>query len=184
MQITALAKRARAEQGNQNGTIRGMGQAGIVITGTGAYVEKVTVNSSGGAGFVVAGSVVDSAATLNGSFGILAITVRGSFATDNHGNGIVLDGSGGVAIGDIASFNGGNGIQSPNGTVTSSTMVRNTGFGISAALQLRVRRVVPDGRWMVAGGRRNRGDAVSGTHDERRPSQGIRHRTIALESGS
>ncbi len=73
-----------------NGTIRGMGQTGIVITGTGAYVEKVTVNSSGGAGFVVAGSVVDSAATLNGSFGILAITVRGSFATDNHGNGIVL----------------------------------------------------------------------------------------------
>ncbi len=115
-----------------NGTIRGIGQTGIVITGTGAYVEKLTVNSSGGNGFVVAGSVVNSAATLNGGFGILAITVLSSFATDNHGNGIVLDGSGGVAIGDIASFNGGNGIQSPNGTVTSSTMVRNTGFGISA----------------------------------------------------
>jgi hypothetical protein len=115
-----------------NGTIRGIGQTGIVITGTGAYVEKLTVNSSGGNGFVVAGSVVNSSAILNGGFGILAITVLSSFATDNHGNGIVLDGSGGVAIGDIASFNGGNGIQSPNGTVTSSTMVRNTGFGISA----------------------------------------------------
>lgn len=115
-----------------NGTIQGIGQTGIVITGTGAYVEKVTVTSSGGAGFVVAGSVVESAAILNGSFGVLAITVRGSVATDNHGNGIVLDGSGGIAIGDIASFNGGNGIQSPNGTVTSSTMVRNVGFGISA----------------------------------------------------
>ncbi len=115
-----------------NGTIRGIGSTGIVITGTGAYVEKVTVNSCGGSGFVVAGSVVESAATLNGSFGFLAITVRGSVATDNHGNGIILDGSGGIAIGDIASFNGGNGIQSPNGTVTSSTMVRNVGFGISA----------------------------------------------------
>jgi hypothetical protein len=115
-----------------NGTVRGMGSTGIQVTGTGAVVERVTAHSNAGGGFLVAGSVIESVATLNGTFGIFAITVRDCIATDNHDNGIVLDGSGGTAYGDIASFNGGFGIQSPNGTVTNSTTVRNTSFGISA----------------------------------------------------
>jgi hypothetical protein len=115
-----------------NGTVRGMGSTGIQVTGTGAVIEKVTAHSNAGGGFLVAGSVIEGVATLNGSFGIFAITVRDCIATDNHDNGIILDGSGGTAYGDIASFNGGFGIQSPNGTVTNSTIVRNTLFGITA----------------------------------------------------
>jgi parallel beta-helix repeat protein len=115
-----------------NGTVRGMGSAGIFITGQGALVEKVTADSNGGFGFLVAGSVIESAATRNGSAGIFAIIVRDCIATDNHTQGIQLDASGGTATGNIASFNGDNGISAPNGTVTSNTAVRNVSFGISA----------------------------------------------------
>jgi hypothetical protein len=115
-----------------NGKVRGVGATGILITGIGAFVQNVVADSNAGAGMVVAGSVIESATTLNGSFGVLAIVVRDSIATDNHGNGIVLDGSGGVGTGNIASFNGTNGILAPNGTVAHNTVVRNASFGISA----------------------------------------------------
>jgi hypothetical protein len=109
-----------------------MGSTGIQVIGTGAVIERGTAHSNAGGGFLVAGSVIESVATSNGTFGIFAITVRDCIATDNHDNGIVLDGSGGTAYGDIASFNGGFGIQSPKDG-TNSTTVRNTSFGISAA---------------------------------------------------
>jgi hypothetical protein len=109
-----------------------MGGAGIVMIGAGSSVERMVVDSNAGAGMVVAGTVVDSAATLNGSFGILAVVVRGCNVTDNHNEGIVLDASGAVANGNIASFNGSHGILAPNGTVTGNTMVRNVRFGVSA----------------------------------------------------
>ena len=80
------------------------------MTGAGSIVEKVIPDSNGGGGFLVAGSVFQSTATRNGSFGIFAITVRDCTATDNHNNGVQLDGFGGVSIGNIASFNGGQGI--------------------------------------------------------------------------
>jgi hypothetical protein len=135
--IGIQADNGPAETGPQgvrilNGTVRGMGATGIFMTGPGSYVEKIAANSNAGGGFLVAGSVIQSSAVRNGSFGIFAITVRDSLATDNHGDGIQLDASGGVAIGDIASFNGRNGISAPNGTVIGSTMVRNVSFGISA----------------------------------------------------
>ncbi len=114
-----------------NGTVRGMGSTGILITGLGGSIERVVADSNAGGGLLVAGSVIESAATRNGSFGILAIIVRDSFATDNHNDGIVLDGSGGVGAGNIASFNGGRGMSVPNGTATGNTMVRNAGFGLS-----------------------------------------------------
>jgi len=115
-----------------NGAVRGVGATGVLMTGLGSSVENVRVESVSGAGFVVAGRVTDSSAIRNGSFGILAVTVRTCTATDNHGEGILLDGSGGVADGNIASFNGSHGIRAPNGTVTGNTAVRNVLFGISA----------------------------------------------------
>jgi hypothetical protein len=116
-----------------NGTVRGMGATGIFITGQGSLIERVTADSNGGGGFLVAGSVIECTATRNGSnFGIFAIVVRDSLATDNHGVGIQLDASGGVANGNIASFNGDHGISAPNGTVINNTAVRNVSFGISA----------------------------------------------------
>lgn len=115
-----------------NGTVRGMGSTGIVITGQGGLIEKVVADSNAGGGFVVAGSVIESVATRNGTFGILAIIVRDCLATDNHNAGIQLDGSGGVGTGNIASFNGSVGMSVPNGTATGNTMVRNVSFGLSA----------------------------------------------------
>ena len=115
-----------------NGTVRGMGSTGIFITGLGGLIERVTADSNAGGGLLIAGSVIESTATRNGTFGIFAIIVRDSFATDNHEVGIQLDSSGGVATGDIASFNGTDGISAPNGTVTSNTTVRNNSFGITA----------------------------------------------------
>jgi hypothetical protein len=118
-----------------NGTVRGMGSTGIFITGVGSQIERVTADSNAGGGFLVAGSVIESTATRNGTFGIFAVIVRDSFATDNHDIGIQLDGSGGVGTGNVASFNGSHGISSPNATVTANTAVRNVGFGISAVCQ-------------------------------------------------
>ncbi len=115
-----------------NGTVRGMGSTGILITGAGALIERVTADSNGGGGFLIAGSVIESTATRNGTFGIFATIVRDSYVTDNHNDGIELDAIGGVATGNIASFNGGNGITDPNGSVSNNTAVRNVSFGISA----------------------------------------------------
>jgi len=115
-----------------NGTVRGMGNFGLVLIGPGDLVERVTADSNSGGGMIVAGSAIESAGTLNGGFGILAITVRDCITTDNKREGILLDGSGGVATGNIASFNGTQGIRAPNGTVIGNTTVRNAGFGISA----------------------------------------------------
>ena len=115
-----------------NGTVRGMGNIGIFITGSGGSVVGVRADSNAGGGMLVNGSVSDSAATLNGGFGIFAIMVRGSYMSDNHGVGLQLDGSGGVAEDNISSFNGSHGISAPNGTVVNNTFVRNVEFGISA----------------------------------------------------
>ena len=115
-----------------NGTVRGMGNLGIFITGLGSSVENVRADTNAGGGILAAGTVNNSAATLNGSFGIFAITVRGSYMSDNHDVGLQLDGSGGVASDNIASFNGSHGISAPNGTVTNNTTVRNVQFEISA----------------------------------------------------
>jgi hypothetical protein len=114
-----------------NGSVRGMGSQGILMTGDGSFVERVNADSNAGGGIIVAGTVIQSAATHNGAFGILAITVRDCTAVLNAGDGIILDGSGGVGTGNIASFNGGRGMSVPNGVATGNTMVRNTSFGIS-----------------------------------------------------
>jgi hypothetical protein len=114
-----------------NGSVRGMSQTGILMTGDGSFVERVTADGNARGGMVVAGTVIESAGSQNGAFGIFAITVRDCTSVQNLGDGIVLDGSGGVGTGNISSFNGGRGMLVPNGTATGNTVVRNNSFGIS-----------------------------------------------------
>ena len=111
-----------------------MGATGIVLTGIGSSVEKVVASQNASGGLLVAGRVINSSAVFNGTFGVFAITVLDSTATDNHTVGIQLDGSGGVAIGNIASFNGTFGISIPNGSAFNNTVVRNGSFGVTHGL--------------------------------------------------
>jgi len=115
-----------------NGSVRGMGSHGIFLTGDGSLVQKVSSEGNAGSGMIVAGSVVDSSVIGNGQTGILAIIVRDSEAASNTGDGIVLDGRGGVSIGDVSSINGGRGIVAQNASVTGSTMTLNKGVGLFA----------------------------------------------------
>ena len=115
-----------------NGSVRGMGLLGIQAGGSGSSVEKVTVDSNAGGGMSVSGPVSQSAALQNGSFGIIASTVRDSSALQNAGDGIILDISGGVATGNISSLNGGFGIAVQLGTATANTLFLNHDSGISA----------------------------------------------------
>jgi hypothetical protein len=115
-----------------NGTIHGMSKHGILLTGDGSYVEKVSAELNTGTGLVVAGTVIDSSATSNGQSGVLALIVRETTAVTNVLDGIILDGRGGVGIGDFANFNGGRGFVPQNGSLIDSTATRNTGFGVAA----------------------------------------------------
>jgi hypothetical protein len=114
-----------------NGSIRGMGQ-GIQMMGDGSFVERINTDSNSGGGMSVSGTVIQSAATHNGSFGIIATTVRDSTVLQNLGDGIILDVGGGVASGNVSSFNGGFGIYVPYGTATGNTLFLNKSTGISA----------------------------------------------------
>jgi hypothetical protein len=116
-----------------NGSVRGMGLMGILLNGAGSFVERVTVDSNAGGGMSVSGTVVQSAATQNGSFGILADTVRDSTSRQNAGDGIILGINGGVATANVSSFNGGLGLGVQLGTATGNTLFLNQGAGISAS---------------------------------------------------
>ncbi len=116
----------------ENGSVRGMGNFGIWLTGDGSFVSRVTADRNAGGGMHIAGSVVESAAIENGSFGIYALSVRDSSALQNAGDGILLDANGAVAAGNVSSFNGGYGIFVPFGTATGNTTFLNKSFGISA----------------------------------------------------
>lgn len=114
-----------------NGTVRGMGGYGIFLQGDGSSVDHVVATDNANGGFLVNGRVSDSAAVNNGNVGIFTIIVLNSLANENHGTGIQVDASGGVAIGDVASFNGGLGMSLPNGSAFNNTIVRNGSFGIT-----------------------------------------------------
>ena len=114
-----------------NGSVRGMGLMGIWMTGDGSFVSRVNVDSNAGGGMSVAGSVIESAASHNGSFGIIGITVRDSTAVQNLGDGIILA-TGGVATGNSSSSNGGYGLYVQFGTATGNALFVNKSFGISA----------------------------------------------------
>jgi hypothetical protein len=114
----------------QNGTVRGMGGHGIRMLGNGTMVERVHAVSNGGPGIVVGeGSVIDSFASLNGqSTGIIAAIVRGSIASNNV-FGIFIR-PGGVAIGNVASFNAAGGISVNQATAANNTANNNGDYGI------------------------------------------------------
>jgi hypothetical protein len=96
-----------------NGSVRGMGSYGIVLTGDGGYVEKVHVRWTGGSGIVV----------VNG-------TVIGNTAYSNFNNG--LDITAGTVTGNIARYNHGSGIDSGGLTLISgNTALDNAVYGIS-----------------------------------------------------
>jgi hypothetical protein len=114
-----------------NGSVHGMGLTGVQMTGSGGSVEKVTAYSNAGGGIAAAGKVIESESTQNGSFGILARTVRDCTSSQNAGDGIILNGEGGVATGNASSFNGGFGIVAPYGVVTGNSLFLNK-LGISA----------------------------------------------------
>jgi hypothetical protein len=116
-----------------NGSVRGMGLLGIQLNGSGSFVERVTVESNAGGGMSVAGAVVQCAATQNGSFGILASTVRDSTAMQNVEDGIILGINGGVATGNVSSLNGGYGVVVQFGTATANTLFLNQAGGIQAS---------------------------------------------------
>jgi hypothetical protein len=93
-----------------NGTVRGMGDDGIV--GGKAYrVEDVHVISNGGDGIV-------------GGYGI----VKENTATLNGGNGII---AGGVITGNTVLDNGQDGISAAEGLVLGNTAIDNAGFGLN-----------------------------------------------------
>ena len=116
----------------RNGTVRGMGRFGIWLSGNGSFVEKVTADSNADGGLNVAGTVIESAATQNGAFGIIALSVRDSTAFQNAGDGVILEANGGVATGNVSSQNVGSGIIVQGGTATGNTVFLNQGAGITA----------------------------------------------------
>lgn len=117
----------------RNGTVRGMGNSGILHTGgTGHVVKHVHVESNGNSGmFLQGGTVSHNTALLNGLVGIELGhgEVNNNTASQNRSHGIVMsngkvshntsmqnmgDGiqvSGGAAIYNTAAFNGGNGLN-------------------------------------------------------------------------
>ncbi|MFN7993371.1 MAG: right-handed parallel beta-helix repeat-containing protein [Bryobacteraceae bacterium] len=113
----------------RNGSVHGMGNNGVQLTGTGTSVEKVTAygNSAGG---IAATTVIDSEAVQNGSFGFLATSVRNSTSSQNGGDGIILNGQGGVASSNLSSFNAGYGIWAPYGTIMGNSVFLNSQSGI------------------------------------------------------
>lgn len=116
-----------------NGSVRGMGLIGILLNGSGSFVERVMADSNAGGGISVAGAVIQSAATQNGSFGIIGGTVRDCTSQQNAGDGIILGVNGGVATSNVSAFNGGVGIAVQFGTATANTLLLNQGAGISAS---------------------------------------------------
>ena len=112
-----------------NGTVRGM-SSGIFINAKGSTVERVTAINNAAGGFAVeGGTIAASQAIQNGAFGMIGLIVRDSSALENAADGIVLN-AGGVASGNVSSYNGGIGIYVPFGTATGNTVLLNNGSAI------------------------------------------------------
>jgi len=109
-----------------NGTVRGMGANGIILTGVGSAVEKVVAMGNREVGIEVeAGSVVDSVASFN-EFGIFAKTARGCITENNTQTGIEVFANG-VASGNSANNNSISGITlAVGGTATGNTANHNS----------------------------------------------------------
>lgn len=128
-----LASESQSTRGVKvmNGSVSGMGGPGIQLNGERSSVQDVMAENNAGGGIYVTGSVVASSASRNGSFGIFALTVRDSYATQNAHDGILLIG-GGMASGNVSSLNGGTGIFAQLAVVTNNRVFLNQGVGITA----------------------------------------------------
>ena len=113
-----------------NGTVRGMGGHGIRMLGDGTVVERVRSVSNGGPGIVVGlGSIIDSVAELNASgAAIVGLIVRGCISTSNVFGIFVRPG--GVAMGNVASWNGAGGLSVNKATAIGNTANENGDYGI------------------------------------------------------
>jgi len=113
-----------------NGTVQGMGSAGVhLISGRGSLAEKLRAVSNGADG-IDAETVTNCAAVSNGGFGIQAKTVTGCTASFNVLHGIA--GVGATVTGCTAVGNKGFGITAD--TVVNCTAGSNGSYGISAGL--------------------------------------------------
>jgi len=114
-----------------NGTVRGMGNAGI-ITGGGAIMESVRVVSNGGNGIYVNGSGTVSGNTVTGNdgYGIYVGngTVSGNTVTGSGGHGITV--VSGTVSGNTVTGSGGHGITVVSGTVSGNTVTGSGAYGL------------------------------------------------------
>jgi hypothetical protein len=101
-----------------NGSVRGMGQAGIILRGNGGSVEKVHADSNGSLGIgVTNGTVRGNTANFNGGLGIGAgspSTMSGNTARFNGMDGIHVD-CPSSAVGNAADSNGGQNLSTSPG---------------------------------------------------------------------
>jgi len=121
----------------RNGTMRGMGSSGILLSATlGGLVEDMHVESSGGsmgAGIVLAfGTVTRCTVTANAGSGIVASgdsTISFNSVTTNGANGVI---GGGLVSNNDISENGQDGISNA-GLILHNSIHANRGFGINGA---------------------------------------------------
>jgi hypothetical protein len=111
----------------QNGTVRGMGNVGIILEGVESRVERVRSVSNGEFG-IRAETVVNCTADDNGDAGIsTAQAVLDTTASWNGQDGII---AASTVVNCTARSNGGNGIEGD--TVANSTVENNVGIGMVA----------------------------------------------------
>lgn len=114
----------------RNGTIRGMGGAGIALRG--GSVERVHAIGNGSDGIFGAEIVMNCNVEVNGKSGIFIGSglVIGNSATGNRSDGIFSDSV--TVTGNFSSFNGRNGITvSTTGVVSNNTATGNASWGLS-----------------------------------------------------
>ncbi len=113
-----------------NGTIRGMGNDGILVGGSGVRIDRVSAFGNGGAGFATNGITTNCTALFNLSVGFsFGGTALGNVAQANGNAG--FSGTG-VAKNNQASSNGNDGIA-VRGVIADNLAFGNSGSDIHAA---------------------------------------------------
>ncbi len=125
-----------------NGTVRGMGGLGVLLSGQGAHVERIQAMSNGSTGISTgsASTVTASTAILNGATGISASTASVVSRSTARANGIVLGSNGIFAsnyssiIGCTSRSNKGHGFRTGRGvSVSQSAASENDGDGFNTS---------------------------------------------------
>lgn len=114
-----------------NGSVRGMGLGGVVLSGPDSRIEGVqaTENATVGLSTLRAGTFVHDTATANGGNGIDAgddSVITGAVARDNAVDGIHC-GNGCSVVGSSGGANGDDGIETLSGGTVSQSAARGNG---------------------------------------------------------